>query len=514
MTERSLLFAASLAAVLLVPGAAQAATFPVCAVAAPQCPNTSVQAALGAAAAAPGPDKVQIGPGVFTSENGFLYLAKDATNAVEIAGAGDATVLRATPTDSDAGVTALAVAGPGTSVHDLRLELEPGGSYDSKALSIGEGFVDRVSMSSAGEGVITWSTPLRHVRIEAERTGVLGYAFELEDSTVTAALEGVYVALPDSRPTSIERTRITGGYGGVTVVKSAVELHDSVVRLTQSGVGLQVSDGGTDVPGKITGTHVTVVGAGGGTGAKATGTGAGGATIVLSNSLLTGFGTAGQRVKPSQAAGATGVAFSHTVLPLGGSVGGVVEDQVLRLDDPGFAGAADGDYTLAAGSPALDTAPAAPGAPATDLLGRARPADGDGNGSALADPGAFERPAPVAGDGGTGSDGGSGGGTGGGEGGVPPAGDTTPPAITELAVKRRPRRVRFVLSEPARATITVARRRGGRWRGVKVVTREAPAGAARVRLRSLSPGRYRVGVQAVDAAGNRSAVVREPFRVR
>jgi hypothetical protein len=71
-----------------------------------------------------------------------------------------------------------------------------------------------------------------------------------------------------------------------------------------------------------------------------------------------------------------------------------------------------------------------------------------------------------------------------------------------------------VLSEPARATITIARRRGGRWRAVKVVAREAPAGAARLRIGALRPGRYRVGVHAVDAAGNASAVLRKRFEVR
>lgn len=57
--------------------------------------------------------------------------------------------------------------------------------------------------------------------------------------------------------------------------------------------------------------------------------------------------------------------------------------------DPMFRDAANGDYRLAPGSPSID-AGTNDNAPATDLDGRMRPIDGDSDGSAVTDMGAFE----------------------------------------------------------------------------------------------------------------------------
>ena len=57
--------------------------------------------------------------------------------------------------------------------------------------------------------------------------------------------------------------------------------------------------------------------------------------------------------------------------------------------DPKFVDAANGDYHLALGSPAVD-AGTNTSAPAADFEGDSRPADGDGDGVAIADMGADE----------------------------------------------------------------------------------------------------------------------------
>ncbi|MBM0107757.1 hypothetical protein JM946_23680 [Steroidobacter sp. S1-65] len=93
---------------------------------------------------------------------------------------------------------------------------------------------------------------------------------------------------------------------------------------------------------------------------------------------------------------ATSVRFSDIQ---GGHAGLANIDQ-----DPLFVDAANGDFRLRSGSPAIDAGKNS-GAPATDLDGKARPIDGDGDGIADVDMGAFEFGAP----------------------------DTTPPAITVSA---------------------------------------------------------------------------------
>jgi sugar lactone lactonase YvrE len=84
-------------------------------------------------------------------------------------------------------------------------------------------------------------------------------------------------------------------------------------------------------------------------------------------------------------------------------------------------------------------------------------------------------------------------------------------------------RIRFRLSEAARVTFRIDRRRGKRWRKSASFTRKRKAGRSslkftgRVRVRkkrrTLRPGRYRLVLSAEDPAGNDSKTVSRRFRI-
>ena len=99
--------------------------------------------------------------------------------------------------------------------------------------------------------------------------------------------------------------------------------------------------------------------------------------------------------------------------------------------------------------------------------------------------------------------------------------DTIAPRLTAARVlaksfkPARPPKVRFRLSEAARMSFLLERRRRGAWVRVASSTRPAPAGPAFIRLpRGLFVGPHRLTIRATDAAGNRSVPVRLSFLVR
>lgn len=89
------------------------------------------------------------------------------------------------------------------------------------------------------------------------------------------------------------------------------------------------------------------------------------------------------------------VRFNDIFAPSGSAYAGMCTDRTGQdgniSADPLFGNPANGDYTLDFASPAIDTGDnTAPGLPPTDLNGDPRPADGNGDGDAVVDMGAFE----------------------------------------------------------------------------------------------------------------------------
>lgn len=496
---RRRLLIAALAAAGAFPAAAHANTY--CVDTTPECNNDNLALALYAASQNPGLDRVEIGPGEYKAAGGFAYQAGQ-DNPVEIVGSGDTTILRASSLNAG-GSTTLTLSGAGSSVRELAIELPPDNS--SYGLTVKHATAEDVTvrrMASKGVGVVAQTATLRRMDVDGGQLGALVAEGTIESSRIVGTI-GVRV-VTGATPAAIRHSYVEGSDIALQAFLARAAVSDSAL-VGGYGGGAEAHDQGSSTPAEIDATHVTLVTRGGATGAAARSLGPGGATVRLRNSVVTGFDEAVARaeVPPGHAE----IEVDHSVLPPGPAVAGVDETTVLRLVDPGFVNAPGGDFTLVAGSPALDAGAPLAGPGAVDILGRPRAADGDADGSALPDPGAFERPAPAPAGGG----GDDGGGPVPGGGDASPAIDTRAPVIAGLRVRHR--RIRFALDEAARVTVKVSRR----GEVLRRVRRDAAAGTVTVRLPRRAvrlPGRYRVTVRAIDAAGNAALPVRAAFRVR
>lgn len=149
---------------------------------------------------------------------------------------------------------------------------------------------------------------------------------------------------------------------------------------------------------------------------------------------------------------------------------------------------AAGNYRLPAGSPAIDAGdPATVSLPTEDLLGAPRPVDGNGDGVARRDIGAYEYQPPKVPPGGNGGPDGPGGGG---------AEDVEPPQTTILKGPGRKlgagiARFRFRSSEAGSRFVC------------KLDKRKARPCKSSKRYTRLKPGRHRFKVWAIDPAGNK-----------
>jgi hypothetical protein len=514
---------------LLAPAAAPAETFCVNVDAGACLLGThkpTVQDALTAAEDNGTEDLVRIGPKATPYDEGSLVYV--SPEKVTVVGAGEEeTVLTG---DGGLQYPALTVHGPGSEISNLGVKVPdataPTGLYtDAEVRSVR---IIYTGHHAGAKGIYSLGGGLVADTVISMSDGAGVYAntgeVAVRDSSISAP-SAVYIA-GDGVSGRLSRLRIHASGRAVTAANASIEAENLQVE----------SDGGSAISAlgsaQVHVSHATLVGHNGDIGVEVSTPAGTAGMLELSDSVISGY----QHSLSQLGVGAITARYSSFattgVVSQGpGSVSIAGNGNVTDVD-PGFA-APDGlvpDYRPAAGSPLVDAAD--PQDPlTTDINRNGRPADGDGADGPRSDIGAHERAAaPVPGGGGGGTPGGGDPAPGGDPtpGGAGPAADRTPPLLSRLVVTPRFRLgarlarlsarpvpgsfLRFRLSEAARVTLRFARLRRGRYVTVPgAVALSARAGLNRVRFqgrlsrrRSLRPGRYRVTVAAVDAAGNRA----------
>jgi hypothetical protein len=497
-------------------------------------------------------DRIFLGAATYTAPTmlGFGYYQSSAP--VEIVGQGTGQTILTSQPGANAPVLGL-VGGAGSSVHDLTIRLPQNAAAGLRGL-----FTNAVAQRIE---VVEHPTQTNY------RSGVsLGSGAALEDSSVTlnsaqatnavemdgsggtvrrSVLNG-RTGVTTSGGGTIERTRITASTTGVDTARGLTTIAGSAIRITGDGAGIWAAPEVIGHNATVSADGVTIVGPGlpdtDGASASTFVFPAQNAEISLTNSIIRGFSTPLEASTPATGTGHATVAASYSDYDAAGNSNfgpnaSISEANVSNLGDAGFVDAAGGDYHLLPSSPLLDR-----GEPATaqglDLDGNPLVADGDGDGNARRDLGAFELQPTLGGNGQPPSGGGQQGG-GAGQQSSPPAPDTRAPLVSRFraapsvfAVARartplaprlaRGTRFRFTLSEAASVTLKIQRAVSGRrthYRTRGALSRSAKRGPNIVRFggrlgkRALRPGRYRVRITATDAADNRSAPRIARFRI-
>lgn len=411
-------------ALLAVPAFASATTYCVNDGSCSGTTEPTVQDALDAAYGNLGPDTIQIGAGTYSNPGGFAYDPGAPDNAVTIVGAGQGATTLTMPGDANAYEEVLSISG-GSAVSDLSIDIPgtPGSnSHSDIGLDLYRSTANRVSVtgdSTANNergvvmgGVASFLDGAVSLPYGGSNTGVISVGNAgLVRSTVQADT-AFSNSTGGSEAGLLNRVTLKPGSSGFGIVTDAgtVSIRNSLVDLGSktNAVGLRVANFNSSVsPKSIHANHVTIVG--GGTGSKGlqvmatspVANGAQRASATLANSTIKGpavpIDREAQNTSPtnpgqSQASVQTfysnydqGAAFSFN----GTNGGGAIVDSHLVPGSPTFVGG--GDYTPRAGSILTDAGnPNFTGA-GFDLAGNPRVRDGNGDGKARNDLGAYER---------------------------------------------------------------------------------------------------------------------------
>jgi hypothetical protein len=216
----------------------------------------------------------------------------------------------------------------------------------------------------------------------------------VEDATIRGASWALKSTGDGSQLTARRVREIDTRTYGVAVTGGGIATVESSVFTLDDAIGLFVS--AADDDSTLDADHITVVNTGDSypaLEAKKFGAGAGDAAVSVSNSILRGF-SSGYKAETAIGPGIGSVSIKarYSDLPASGSsINGSIDFTTGNLDvDPLL----KADLSLPAGSPSIDAGDPATGGLASDYLGAPRPVDGNGDGVARRDQGAFEYQPP------------------------------------------------------------------------------------------------------------------------
>jgi hypothetical protein len=364
------------------------------------------------------PDQIVIAAGTYTEVGDGSWNVGPGNDALTIRGAG-------------AGLTTLGSAGTGNQIvlnldaagnhpvtlRDLTVAIPASfpdmGGYGAGLLADGD-LVERVSVTSANpraNGITTNGvTTLRNLTVSTPSGLAVrvtaGSSISIGNATLSGlgGVDSFPGAMTTVRRSTIDVTGDSVGGAGAGLSNQGGSLTASDVLITLTGApanqaaGVTASATATDSTTSL--SHVTIVKEGGtntvGVSNFVNSGQPGDSSLTLSNSIVRGVDNPGSASSASGDGVPTTTVRSSNAPPLLALGDGVVtQSEAVQNVDPLFVSPAGGDYRLAPGSPSIDAGNAAYTTQATDLNGVARIQDGNEDGVAKPDQGAYERPDPT-----------------------------------------------------------------------------------------------------------------------
>ena len=326
-----------------------------------------------------------------------------------------------------------------------------------------------------------------------------GNSLEITDSDIVDFSGGITYSSNPGLPVHITRSHFRSDFGTVLGVYNALSsIENSVVEAGQTPpFFVQATTANTDNANLVV-KNSTILNLGGSSVAfdvAAGNTAVGSAGLGIYDSIVYGF------EKSWTLAAGSGPGVGDANLDIAYSN---IENQGVRTGGDGFANTANNnisqnpgfvgfnDYHLSPSSPSIDAGSPSPGGLLDDIEGSVRPLDGNGDGVAVRDQGAYEAPT------------------------LPTCSNDPslcpPPKITALKAKKITKKAktiqfRFKSSKAARVKFTF-KPTGGKKpkRKTARAVKKAKAGANsfKVRKKKLKPGRYLITIVATDSQGNKS----------